>query len=377
MKQYIILVSILASVMLGVHSCSRPEGQSVITGNFPSQVGNVVKITKVLPLESIDIDSTIIKGDGMFEFKVISEKASIYTLSISDAPTLYLSLKPEEDMYIVSETSDLSKVMFKERKDLSDYSKISYDFYSTRVYLDSLLSIVRTDPNSSYLTSMLDNELDLHIERLKKESKQFIDEHSASLMSSLALFQTLGKQKVFNLDSDSIYFSRVDSAFIRNYPTNINTKYLHKKLSFHNRNKLKRLAAQERMKIGKKIPVVSIPDMRKRPYKIGVEKDKKQLLYFWSSSDPLSRSMNKDIVSIYEKDNGELPELVTIAMDERRDLWSNAVVNDKLPGVHLSEMQGMKSIISGIYDIPSKLPYFIQIDKDGTILFKGNHLPTE
>ena len=75
----------------------------------------------------------------------------------------------------------------------------------------------------------------------------------------------------------------------------------------------------------------------------------------------------KDDYRLY-KDRGV--EFLGVSLDEKEDLWQNAVHQYNLPWKQFSDPEGLTGPVAQLYDV-NKVPYTIVLDADGNIVAKG------
>lgn len=68
------------------------------------------------------------------------------------------------------------------------------------------------------------------------------------------------------------------------------------------------------------------------------------------------------------KDRGV--EFLGVSLDEKEDLWKNAVNQYNLPWKQFSYPEGIDGPVAKLYDV-KKVPYTIVLDKDGKIMARG------
>ncbi|MDF2191410.1 TlpA disulfide reductase family protein [Paraflavitalea sp. CAU 1676] len=94
------------------------------------------------------------------------------------------------------------------------------------------------------------------------------------------------------------------------------------------------------------------------------------LVDFWASWCGPCRKENPNIVKAYQKYHDKGFEVVAISLDDKRAAWIKAIQTDKLPWIHLSDLQAWKSDLVMQYGIKS-IPTSFLVDKDGKIIAKN------
>jgi len=120
--------------------------------------------------------------------------------------------------------------------------------------------------------------------------------------------------------------------------------------------------------IGKTIDF-SLPDKEGNEFKLSSLKGKYVLVDIWASWCVPCRAENPFMLKAYKELKDKNFEIVGISLDDKRTAWLNAVEQDKLPWIQVSDLKGFKTEIAvrlGIHLIPQN----VLIDPDGKIIAK-------
>jgi len=60
-------------------------------------------------------------------------------------------------------------------------------------------------------------------------------------------------------------------------------------------------------------------------------------------------------------------DILGVSLDTKRDSWTDAIENDRLNFVHLSDLKGFSSPVAEIYHVGS-IPQMFLIDESGVII---------
>jgi thiol-disulfide isomerase/thioredoxin len=120
--------------------------------------------------------------------------------------------------------------------------------------------------------------------------------------------------------------------------------------------------------VGQQAPEFSIPALSGKPIALSALKGKYVVIDFWASWCTPCRAANQKIKPLYEKYKNKGFEMLSISMDDKKDLWTNAVTKDGLPWLQASELSGIKSsAVAKAYSVTS-LPTVFLLDQDGKVI---------
>lgn len=131
----------------------------------------------------------------------------------------------------------------------------------------------------------------------------------------------------------------------------------------------KLLLAQANRFIGKKAPLFTLLSLQGDTVSLAqlLKKNKFVLLDFWASWCTPCRATNRSIAPLYADLKSKGIEIVSVSVDENKDLWKKAVVSDAIPWVQLIVPSAMKSETVISYQV-KRLPATFLIDQNGIVV---------
>ena len=129
----------------------------------------------------------------------------------------------------------------------------------------------------------------------------------------------------------------------------------------------------ELTKIGKIAPNITLADPTGNEHSLISLKGKVVLLYFWSSWNSLSRQMNKDLLTIYDKYHKKGFEIFAVSLDNNAEAWEDAIIIDQIEWIQVSDLKYPGSPVQKLYAL-EEIPTILFLDKEGKILIKNPDL---
>ncbi|MDW8289051.1 MAG: TlpA disulfide reductase family protein, partial [Flammeovirgaceae bacterium] len=94
------------------------------------------------------------------------------------------------------------------------------------------------------------------------------------------------------------------------------------------------------------------------------------LIDFWASWCGPCRRENPNVVKLYEKYKHKGFEIYGVSLDRDRKAWIEAIKEDGLPWIHVSDLKFWQSEAAKLYNI-SAIPTTVLLDKEGKIIAKN------
>lgn len=117
----------------------------------------------------------------------------------------------------------------------------------------------------------------------------------------------------------------------------------------------------------------TLPDPEGRPVSLSNYTGQVVLLDFWASWCRPCREENPNLVRLYNTFNDEGFEIVSVSLDNVRDRWTQAIIDDNLTWKgHCSDFKVWNSDLSIMYGI-SEIPASLLIGRDGFIIWTSSN----
>ena len=126
-------------------------------------------------------------------------------------------------------------------------------------------------------------------------------------------------------------------------------------------------------------PEIKMPNMYGQEIALSSLSGKVILLHFWSAAIGNGNAVNADLKEIYNRYKEQGFEIYQVAIDTSKSTWINAIQEQQLPWISVSDMKGEASTSLGEYNV-QRLPANFLIDREGNIVAKditGDKLESE
>lgn len=132
----------------------------------------------------------------------------------------------------------------------------------------------------------------------------------------------------------------------------------------------RRLLARRKLDRGVKMDSVALKSVSDKEIDLKTLRGKYVLVDFWASWCGPCRGENPNLIAAYEELPRDKFEIYAISLDTNKEEWKNAIKEDGLPWIHVSDLVGMKK--GGIafrYGI-NAIPQNVLLDPNGIIVGK-------
>ncbi|MBU2650821.1 MAG: AhpC/TSA family protein [Bacteroidetes bacterium] len=365
-------------LVLIIGGCSQESdtGRTAISGKINGMQESKVLLTEMKPFHALRLDSLKTDRKGLFSFRLNTEETGFYNLVFEDGSILTLIAGDGDKIDIKANANDIEgsySVHGSEESDLlREYLMHTLKNKRKADSLGLIFESSKETPEFHIIRGLLEQAYTkIYIDQ-QEYTRNFIQDHPSSMASLIALNNTFGTNKVLDEEYDLHLFEMVDIGLASKYPENSHYLNHQRKVGELRDYFTQRELAEKYTAPGMIIPDFSLPGLDGKKVAVRDFRGETLLIYCWASWDARSRQMNRKLPSIIHTAYPEKINVLALSFDQNPDLWRAAIRIDSLNFTHVSDLSGPGSPVTTLLNIPSRLPFYILVSADGTIISKGN-----
>jgi len=369
-------------IVLIISACSTKEKYK-ISGVIENGAGKMLYFQKMDLNQTTTLDSVKLKKNGQFSFS--GER-------LNEPSFLLLKMNEQNYITLLADSTESIEV-FAEAQNLEETYRLSNSIGSAYIQIfNKRMRILKTeldkvieefqklDKKDKDGAKKLENEYQQLLADHKSFVGEFIMENPRSFAGYYALFQRFNdNSQVMNVmdKKDQVYFSTLATSLNLYYPESERAKHLYNFVLGVKAQQQREALQQKLMSEAKSgFPDIEEETPEGEKIKLSSLKGKTVLLSFWASWDQASRKENNHLKKMYKKYKNQGFEIYQVSLDRSKILWENAIDNDDLPWINVSDLRYTDSYPARIYNV-RQLPANYLFSPDGDIIGKdlfGNRL---
>ena len=131
-----------------------------------------------------------------------------------------------------------------------------------------------------------------------------------------------------------------------------------------------KLAVAQQTAVGKPLIDLHLPNQHGQQMPVSALKGQVVLIEFWASWCAPCRAEAPTLKRAYEQFHPKGFEIYAVSLDDKKEAWLKAIVEDDLPWPQVSDLKGFNSEAAKSYQIRA-IPQNILVDEQGTIIAKN------
>ena len=304
---------------------------------------------------AVVVDSVQLDQSGSFSFNPKLGSRSFYRVNMNKQAAVLLLLDSTEkvELEINAEefSSDYKVTGSEESRLLSELSAIIYNNY----LLKDSMNTVYKENYTNFNQTMMDEftaTLQKFDDQLKVKIRSFISANNSAVASLVAIEQ-------LNVDEDFEIFKMIDENLGSTHPESPYYQAFHTKFEYNSK-----------FTVGSVAPEIMLPNPEGNTTSLSSLQGKIVLIDFWASWCKPCRMENPNVVRLYNQYKGENFEIFSVSLDRDRAAWLQAIEQDNMDWMHVSDLKFWQSPVVSLYNIKG-IPHTLLIDEKGTIIAKN------
>jgi peroxiredoxin len=362
--------------LLVVAGC-RDKNSFSINGTLPPGTGKYITVSRMDISTTQIIDSSRIRSNGSFRFRIKSEEPDFYKVGVSPTNFVTLLAQPGEKIQLSFRDKNLFMDYTVQGSEGSEQIKILDDrLLRTRYMIDSLNILYQKASEKKAADSTLNAIYDDILSLLKAQRRfniEFIINNTKSLASVKAVYQKINDDTYVLYETRDLQYMKILSdSLLRHFPASRHTKLLLGSLE----EGMKRLNAARLSQIVDQLPETKLDpvlnDINGRKVALSSLRGKYVLLAFWSSESKECIAENLQLKEFYKLYNRKGFEIYQISLDRSEEAWKAAVKFDELPWISTREPDPDKQRNAYLFNVRS-VPANYLFDPQGNIVASNLH----
>lgn len=349
---------LFSALILALVGCTQSVNEGVKLSGALEQFSEgsfayveVVGENGIEPLDTLEIND-----NGSFSTYLTIEEPAFYRVNFNGRQIITFILTGEETEVVVnadgndprgfSEISGSYDTEYKRQMDemMQEYRQQIQGMQQTQRQ-------ARSDNDAQTFQTAQLQMMDL-AKRTEGELKKLIREASPSLAAFYGLQMIDANQNVYFIDS-------IASELQAEMPEN-----------FHVASLISQVSTKKTLAIGKEAPEIELQNPEGEIIKLSSLRGNYVLIDFWAAWCRPCRAENPNVVRLYNQYADSNFEILGVSLDRTRDKWIQAIAQDGLPWLHVSDLKYWRSQAAIDYQVGA-IPATFLIDPDGIIIAKN------
>jgi peroxiredoxin len=339
---------------LAVISCQTAKDKFSLKGTIAGVDSGKVYLQKLVDGQPQSVDTADVTG-GKFTFEGKMEMPDIRFLRLNDQDYFAQFFLDNGKITVTANKDSLrnTKITGSPAQDvfqiyITEMEKLNKDVMALQEKFQNAMTTGNTTEAEKAkidYQAMIDNN--------KVYTKNFVKEHTNSVVAAYITLYQLANQV------DGAELESITNSFV---PEISSSEYV---------SQLKQMIEeQKKTAVGVVAPDFTMNDPDGKPIQLSSLRGKVVMIDFWASWCAPCRQENPNVVKLYNQYHDKGFEILGVSLDRGKDEWIQAIKDDQLTWLHVSDLQFWQNAVARQYGVNS-IPQTYLLDKEGKIIAKG------
>lgn len=349
---------IIAAAAFAFSCQNKHSGAFIVSGVIQHADGQKV-VLQELPFggeNPVALDSAALKANGSFELRGIGREEGLYRIVIGNGPDVLL-VNDNNDIRLNLDINDYRNYRVTNSPAseslhtlFEDYRKKDSALYQTFARIDTLQKQNATDSAVAIVRAARDAQ----IKEMNAAVTSFIRQSPSPAARYYALgmgSRTMNQAEVLALANESA----------EKFPEHTGLAKIKALLT------IQKPEAPKYALLNQQAPEITLPDLDGKTFSLSSLKGKYVLVDFWASWCGPCRKENPNVVAAYAKYKDRNFAIVGVSLDSEKENWQQAVKDDHLNWIQVSDLKHWQSPMVGLYHFDG-IPFNVLVDPQGKII---------
>lgn len=324
-----------------------------IRGTLTNGEGAEVVLDRMKPGSIEALQSTIVNSNAEFSFSGLLPQPGLYQLRVNQR-VIHLYLRGG-DVRIITDMHNISDYKVSGSPETTQLRELYVLLNEANQEMKEVQDRMQNEKNNAKLLQLHDS-IPIYSKKFEREKTQklkaFIKEVDTSLVAILAA-------NYMPVNNNEVYLMEISDKFTVLAPENPTVIMFNEKVD-----------GFRHLTVGKEAPNISLETPEGKTVELKDLRGKYVLIDFWASWCAPCRQENPNMLRVYNRYKAKGFEIYGVSLDSKQNEWVQAIEEDNVNWVHVSDLLGNESGVPQVYNVAA-IPTTFLLDKEGRIIDKN------